>query len=59
MFYLKTRGLRAYIHGGDFDVIGMPKELKWLQGQLEQKYELTVEVLGPDREQKQVFSGFL
>ena len=31
----------------------MPKELRWMQEQLEQKYELMVELLGPDQGQKQ------
>ena len=52
MFYLKEKGLRAYIRGGDFVVIGMPRELTWLQEQLEKKYELKVELLGPEQGQK-------
>ena len=51
VFYLRERGLRGYIHGDDFVVVGMPNELKWLQGRLEQEYELTVEFLGPDGDQ--------
>ena len=39
------------MHGDDFLVVGMPKELKWMQGKIEEKYELTVEVLGPDKDQ--------
>ena len=57
MFFLKERGLRAYIHGGDFVVVGMPSELKWMQDQLEAKRELTVEALGPDKDQKCEVSG--
>ena len=51
VFYHRERGLRAYIHGDDFVVVGMPAQLKWMQDRLEEKYELTVEVLGPAKEQ--------
>ena len=46
--FLKERGLLAYGHGGDFVLVGPFKELKWMRYQLEQKYEFTVEALGPD-----------
>ena len=52
VFYLKERGLRAYIHGDDFVVIGLSHDLKWMQKQLELKYEVTVEFLGPDKDQE-------
>ena len=45
-FFLKERGLRAYVRGDDFVVAGVPKELKWMRDQLEQTYELIVDVLG-------------
>ena len=51
VFYLKERGLRAYIHGDDFVVVGQPEDLKWMSNKLEKKYELTVEILGPDQGQ--------
>lgn len=53
VFYHQQKGLRAYIHGDDFVVVGMPKDMHWMQEQLEQKYELIVELLGPDQGQKQ------
>lgn len=37
------------MHGDDFVVIGMPDQLQWMRNGLEQKYELMVEVLGPDK----------
>lgn len=40
------------MHGADFVVTGQPKDLKWMQHRLEKKYELTVEILGPDEGQK-------
>ena len=55
VFYHQQRGMRAYIHGDDFVVVGMPKDLHWMQEPLEQKYELTAELLGPDEgQQKEV-----
>ena len=49
------RGLRAYVHGDDFVVTGMPAELHWMREKIEEKYELKVEVLGPDEgQQKEV-----
>ena len=42
VFHHPQRGLRAYVHGDDFVVVGMPKDLKWMQSKVEEKYELTV-----------------
>ena len=36
---------------------GHPLNLKWMQNRLERKYELTVEVLGPDAGQNWQHSG--
>ena len=52
VFYLKERWPRACIHGDYFVVIGIPRELKWMQDQLERKYELKIDLLGPDQAQK-------
>ena len=40
--------MRAYVHGDDFVVVGMPENLRWMRESLEQKYELTVKTLGSD-----------
>ena len=52
-FYLRQRGLRAYVHGDDFVVSGLPTQLKWMRERLEDKYQLTVKVLGPEEGQSQ------
>ena len=39
------------MHGDDFVVVGMPSELAWMQKNIEEKYELKAEVLGPDKGQ--------
>ena len=49
---MKERGLCAYVHGDDFVVTGLPKQLKFTQDKLEEKYELKVEILGPDEGQQ-------
>ena len=46
-----SRGLRAYVHGDDFVVVRQPSELKWMREKIEEKYELTVKTLGPDKDQ--------
>ena len=51
IFYNAERGLRAYVYGDDFVILGMPNQLNWCRKRLEEKYEVTVEVLGPDAEQ--------
>lgn len=51
VFYHAGRGLRAYVHGDDFVVTGMPAELQWMRSKIEEKYELKVEVLGLDQGQ--------
>ena len=45
------RKLRAYVHGGDFVVIGMPEHLTWLRNKMEEQYEFTVETVGPEKGQ--------
>ena len=35
VFHHATRGLRAYVHGDDFVVIGMPQGLKWMQQKIQ------------------------
>ena len=48
VFYHAKRGLRAYVHGDDFVVVGMPEDLNWMREEMEQTYEFTVKTLGPD-----------
>ena len=48
VFYFKERDLRAYICGDNFVVSGQPNDLQWTRKGLDQKYELTGEVIGPD-----------
>ena len=52
VFYLQERGLRAYVHGDDFVVIGKPEHFKWMRDNLEEKYELIADAFGPDEVQQ-------
>ena len=51
MFHDATTRLLAYVNGGDFVGVGMPKELKWTQTKMKRTYKIKVEVLGPDKDQ--------
>lgn len=47
-FYHQQRGIRTYVHGDDYVSTGQPEQLRWLQIQLEQSYQVKTQVLGPD-----------
>ena len=51
VFYHPGYDLRAYVHGDDSVIIGQPAAPKWMRETMEKKYELTVETLGPDKDQ--------
>ena len=52
-FYHKGKGIRTYIHGDDYVSVGSDSALKWLKEELEKKYEIKTEVLGPDKTDSQ------
>ena len=47
---IKTRGIRTFVHGDDYVSTGLPKELNWLREQLEGKYQVKTQILGPEKE---------
>ena len=51
VFYHSGKNLRAYVHGADFVIVGQLAALQWMRENIEKKYELTVEMLGPDKGQ--------
>ena len=53
VFQHEERKIRTYIHGDDFVSSAQGEQLKWMKEQLEKKYEMTTEVMGPDKDQKQ------
>ena len=48
-FFHKGRGIRTYIHGDDFVSVAKDADLKWLKTEIEKKYELKTQVLGPNK----------
>ena len=56
VFLHASEGLRAYVHGDDFLLISMPKELPWMQRKIEEKCKLKVEMLGLDKNSCKEFS---
>ena len=49
-FFHNDRNIRTYIHGDDFVSVASDDNLKWLKQQIERKYELKTQVLGPGKE---------
>ena len=49
-FYRPTRGIRTYVHGGDYVSVGKPEQLRWMKGQLEEKYTAKTQTLGAGEE---------
>ena len=53
ILYHPQKGIRTYVHGDDYVSCGLPEALKWMQTQLESKYQVKTQLLGPDEEQCQ------
>lgn len=50
VFYNKEQGIRAFVHGDDYVGTGKLSSFKWMQDNLEKKYKLMTQVLGPNKE---------
>ena len=50
-FVHKGRGLSLTVHGDDFTVVGSSEELEWLGKKMKERYDLKMDVLGPDQGQ--------
>ena len=46
------KGLMMTVHGDDFTSTGSTKDLAWLKGRFESKFEITAKVLGPEAGQE-------
>ena len=56
-FHHEDKGVRTFVHGDDYVSTGKPGQLKWLQTQLENNYQVKTQALGPNNEHlKQVKS---
>ena len=54
-FYHHARQIRTYVHGDDYVSIGLPGNLQWVKNELEKKYQVKTQVLGPgEGQQRQV-----
>ena len=51
-YYHAKRQLRMMLHGDDFATVGEPKEIKWLQGKLEDRFEVKTTVIGREEERE-------
>ena len=54
-FYNPDRNMRTYVHGGDYVSTGLPKDLEWMRKELEKKYQVKTQILGPhEGQQRQI-----
>ena len=53
VFYHEGRNIRTYVHGDDYVSTGISKDLQWLKEQLESKYQVKTQTLGPEEGQCQ------
>ena len=49
VFHHKLRGVTIFVHGDDYVSVAMPKRLTWLNDQLELKYKIKTQWLGPGK----------
>ena len=53
IFYHPDRNVRMYVRGDDYVSAGRPNQLKWMNDQLEDRYTVTTQTLGPGRHNQQ------
>ena len=53
VFYHPSRGIRTYVHGDDYVSTGKPQDLKWMRAQLEGRYTVKTQTLGPGPDNQQ------
>ena len=53
VFHHQTRGIRTFVHGDDYVSVAEPKELDWMKKQLEGRYKIKTQWLGPGEEHQQ------
>ena len=51
VFHRPTRNIRTMVQGDVYISTGMPQDLKWRRQQLEAKYQVKTQVLGPGEEE--------
>ena len=58
LFYNEDKGIRTYVHGDDYVSTGKPEALKLMKGQLEKKYTVKTQILGPGQGDQQCIKIF-
>ena len=51
VFYHEGRAIIIYVHGDDYVSAGTTANLKWLKTELERKYQVKTQFLGPEEDQ--------
>ena len=55
LFYHPERNIRTYVHGDDYVSAGKARKFNWMKNQLESRYIVKTQVLGPGRDhQRQI-----
>ena len=55
VFYHEQRKIRTFVHGDDYVSSAVPQQLEWLKQELERKYHIKTQWLGPGNEhQKEI-----
>jgi len=52
-FVNKARNIRLTVHGDDFTIVADEGQLRWLGNEMKSRYELKMDILGPDAGQVQ------
>ena len=52
-FTHKERGIRTYIHGDDYVSVGKEQDLMWMKQEVEKRYKLKTQILGPGQHEEQ------
>ena len=55
VFHHEPRGIRTYVHGDDYVSTAKSEQLQWMKTQLEKKYNVKTQTLGPGpNDQRQI-----
>ena len=55
-FHNAAKDMAVTVHGDDFTCTGSRSSLAWFKGRMEEKFEISCEVLGPDADQQREIS---
>ena len=53
VFHHVQKGIRTYVHGDDYVSTGLPHELQWMKTELEKRYQVKTQMLGPESHHQQ------